>query len=70
MVETEFSVVRYHGDEQKAKAVYEGLKPLVAEDIADAVEYIVTRPPHVSINDIQINPAQQANTYISHRLKE
>lgn len=67
MVETEFSIVRYHGDEDKAKAVYKGLVPLSADDIADALEFIVTRPPHVMINDIQINPAQQANTYISHR---
>lgn len=67
MAETEFSVVRYHGDEEKAKAVYAGLIPLNAEDIADTVEFIVTRPDHVSINDIQINPAQQANTYIAHR---
>lgn len=67
MVETEFSIVRYHGDEDKAKTVYAGLIPLDAEDIADALEFIVTRPDHVSINDIQINPKQQANTYISHR---
>lgn len=68
MAETEFSLVRYHGDAEKAKAVYNGLTPLNAEDIADTVEFIVTRPAHVSINDIQINPAQQANTYISHRI--
>jgi len=67
MAETEFSIVRYHGDAEKAKAVYSGLTPLSADDIADAVEYIVTRPDHVSINDIQINPTQQANTYIAHR---
>lgn len=67
MAETEFSVIRYHGDEEKAKAVYAGLIPLNAEDIADTVEFIVTRPAHVSINDIQINPTQQANTYIAHR---
>lgn len=67
MAETEFSIVRYHGDTEKAKAVYSGLTPLNAEDIADALEFIVTRPAHVSINDIQINPSQQANTYISHR---
>lgn len=67
MVETEFSLVRYHGDETMAKAVYQGVEPLNAEDIADALEFIVTRPPHVMINDIQINPAQQANTYITHR---
>ncbi len=67
MAETEFSLVRYHGDEEKAKAVYAGLIPLNAEDIADTVEFIVTRPAHVSINDIQINPTQQANTYIAYR---
>ena len=67
MAVTEFSIVRYHGDTEKAKAVYNGLTPLNAEDIADALEFIVTRPAHVSINDIQINPSQQANTYISHR---
>ncbi len=67
MAETEFSVVRYHGDEEKAKAVYAGFTPLNADDIADTVEFIVTRPDHVSINDIQINPSQQANTYITHR---
>ncbi|MFV0472611.1 MAG: SDR family NAD(P)-dependent oxidoreductase [Paludibacteraceae bacterium] len=67
MAETEFSIVRYHGDEEKAKNVYAGLVPLQAEDIADAVEYIVTRPEHVEICDIQINPTQQANTYISYR---
>jgi NADP-dependent 3-hydroxy acid dehydrogenase YdfG len=67
MAETEFSIVRYHGDEEKAKAVYKGLIPLNAEDIADAVEFIISRPEHVCINDIQINPAQQANTYISFR---
>lgn len=69
MAETEFSIVRYHGDTEKAKSVYKGLVPLNAEDIADALEFIITRPDHVSINDIQLNPAQQANTYISVRNK-
>ena len=67
MAETEFSIVRYHGDEEKAASVYKGLVPLTANDIADALEFIVTRPPHVCINDILITPAQQANTYVSHR---
>ncbi|VBB46852.1 putative NADP-dependent dehydrogenase HI_1430 [uncultured Paludibacter sp.] len=69
MAETEFSIVRYHGDEEKAKGVYTGLTPLNADDIADAVEFIVTRPAHVEICDIQINPSQQANTYIAHRMQ-
>ena len=67
MVETEFALVRYNGDKDKAKAVYKGVIPLNAEDIADALEFIVTRPAHVSINDIQINPAQQANSYVINR---
>ncbi len=67
MAETEFSIIRYHGDEEKAKAVYAGLTPLNAEDIADAMEFVVSRPDHVQICDIQINPTQQANTYVAHR---
>lgn len=67
MAETEFSIVRYHGDEQKAKEVYKGIVPLDAEDIADALEFIVTRPAHVCINDILLTPAQQANAYVSNR---
>jgi len=70
MAETEFSIVRNHGDEEKAKVVYAGLVPLNAEDIADTVEFIITRPNHVSINDIQLNPVQQANTYVSYRKNE
>jgi NADP-dependent 3-hydroxy acid dehydrogenase YdfG len=67
MADTEFSLVRYHGNQEMANAVYKGLIPLSADDIADTVEFIISRPAHVCINDIQINPAQQANTYISHR---
>lgn len=59
-VETEFSIVRFHGDEGKAKAVYNGFDPLLAEDIADAVIYAVTRPAHVNINDMLIMPTAQA----------
>jgi len=65
--ETEFAMVRYHGDKAKADAVYSGLTPLNAEDIADAVEYIVTRPAHVNINDIFLTPARQANNYLFNR---
>jgi 3-hydroxy acid dehydrogenase / malonic semialdehyde reductase len=59
--ETEFSIVRFSGDEQKAKAVYHGFIPLSAEDIADAAWFIVSRPAHVCINDLVIMPTAQAN---------
>lgn len=62
MVETEFSIVRYKGDEERAKKVYEGLQPLTPEDIAETVYWVASRPPHVNINDIIIMPTVQANT--------
>jgi 3-hydroxy acid dehydrogenase/malonic semialdehyde reductase len=60
MVETEFSVVRFHGDEGRAGKVYEGMQPLSAADIADTVLWCVTRPPHVNVNTIEVMPVQQA----------
>lgn len=59
MVETEFSFVRFHGDNQKAAAVYEGLTPLYANDIAEAILFMATRPPHVNIDDMLIMPTAQ-----------
>lgn len=61
MVETEFSIVRFHGDEEKAKKVYMGLKPLTGEDIADAIFWMASRPPHVNITDMVLTPTAQAN---------
>lgn len=61
MVETEFSVVRFKGDEERAQSVYHNLEPLVAEDIAEAVWFAVSRPAHVNINDMLIMPTIQAN---------
>ena len=69
MVNTEFSLVRYKGDREKADKVYEGVKPLSAEDIASAIEFIVTRPDHVCINDMLIMPTQQAMPYYVQRDK-
>lgn len=60
MVETEFSIVRFNGDESRAKKVYDGFEPLIAPDIADAIWYVVSRPAHVNINDMLIMPTAQA----------
>jgi len=62
MVETEFSVVRFHGDEERAKKVYEGMQPLTAQDIAETIYWMASRPAHVNINDVIIMPTVQANT--------
>ncbi|MBI9072458.1 MAG: SDR family NAD(P)-dependent oxidoreductase [Melioribacteraceae bacterium] len=67
MVETNFSNIRFYGDEEKAKNVYKGLTPLFAGDIADAVIYCATRPPHANINEMVIMPSAQANSYVNYR---
>jgi serine 3-dehydrogenase len=67
LVETEFSVVRFHGDRDRAKAPYKGLKPLKGRDVAEAVLFCVTRPPHVNVNQIRILPTAQASTTLVHR---
>ena len=67
LAETEFSVVRFHGDEQKAKAPYQGLTPLRGEDIANLVWFAATLPPHVCINDLVVTPTAQANSTVVHR---
>ena len=67
MVETEFSTVRYHGDKEKAANVYKGLTPLNAEDVADAVEFLVTRPAHVNVNEMILVPTNQASAVYNYR---
>jgi NADP-dependent 3-hydroxy acid dehydrogenase YdfG len=67
MVETEFSLVRFEGDEAKAEKVYEGTTPLTAEDVADAITYVVTRPPHVDVDYVSIKPTDQATARDVHR---
>lgn len=61
LVETEFSIVRFKGDRERAAAVYHGLEPLVADDIADAVWYMASRPAHVHVADMLILPTAQAS---------
>ncbi len=67
MAETEFSLVRFNGDEEKAKTVYKGFEALTAENIADVVYYCATLPAHVCINDLTITPVQQANAFYTNR---
>ena len=66
-VETEFSLVRFKGDENKAAATYNGMVPLSGNDIADSIFYCTQLPDHVCINELNITPTQQANAYYTHR---
>ena len=66
-VKTEFSNVRFKGDSLKAKKVYEGLKVLSAEDVANAIFYMANVPDHVNISDLEILPNSEANTYVVNR---
>lgn len=66
-VETEFSLVRFKGDAEKAGKVYEGYEPLRAEDVAEAAWFITQQPPHVNINDILIMPTAQAAALVWHK---
>ena len=67
MVETEFSQVRFRGDEGRAAKVYENITPLTPDDIADAILYAVTRPAHVNISEVLITPLAQANSLLIQR---
>lgn len=66
-VDTEFSLVRFKGDTQKAADVYKGFTPLYAEDIAETILFVANRPPHVNIDDVLIMPTRQAFTRTIHR---
>jgi len=67
LADTEFSVVRYKGDEEKAKKVYDGFEPLLAEDVARIAWFIIKTPPHVCINDLEVTPTAQANAFLIHK---
>ncbi len=66
--ETEFSLVRFKGDADKAASVYNGFIPLYAENIADIVYYVATLPPSVCINELIVTPTAQANAYLFHKV--
>ncbi|HEX2045977.1 MAG TPA: SDR family NAD(P)-dependent oxidoreductase, partial [Gaiellaceae bacterium] len=61
LVETDFSLVRFRGDEEKARAVYEGVDAMTPDDIAECVLFALTRPPHVNVDEIVVKPLQQAS---------
>jgi serine 3-dehydrogenase len=67
MVETEFSIVRFGGDEERAKRVYAGMTPLTPDDVAETVLWCATRPPHVNIDEIILKPTDQASATLVHR---
>lgn len=67
LVETEFSVVRFAGDRERAESVYAGMTPLTAEDVAEAIRWAATRPPHVDVDEIVIRPRDQASAGNVHR---
>ncbi len=67
LVETEFSLVRFKGDSERAKKPYKGMKPLTGRDVAEAILFMLTRPPHVSIHDLLIMPTAQAAALTVHR---
>ncbi|HWE55565.1 MAG TPA: SDR family NAD(P)-dependent oxidoreductase [Acidimicrobiales bacterium] len=67
MVETEFSLVRFAGDQDRADAVYDGVHPLVADDIADIIAFVATRPSHVDIDQVTVRPRDQARVWLVNR---
>ena len=69
MVETEFSVVRFHGDRAAADRVYDGVAPLTGDDIAEAIAWAAQLPAHMNVNDMVLMPAQQAGAYYTCRKK-
>jgi NADP-dependent 3-hydroxy acid dehydrogenase YdfG len=70
MVETEFSVVRFGGDEERARNVYRGMTALTPDDIAETVLWVASRPPHVCIDEVIIKPTDQASATLVHRKKD
>lgn len=70
LVETEFSLVRFGGDRERAAGVYEGMTPLTADDVAECIVWAATRPAHVNIDEIVVRPRDQAAATVVHRRKD
>ncbi|KAB2961859.1 MAG: SDR family NAD(P)-dependent oxidoreductase, partial [Thermoanaerobaculia bacterium] len=69
LAETEFALVRYGGDAERARKLYEGMTPLAAEDVGEAIGWVATRPPHVNVDELVIRPRDQATAMLVHRRK-
>ncbi len=69
MVETEFSVVRLDGDQDRADAVYEGLTPLTADDVAECIRWATSLPSHVNVDQLVVKPRDQADAFRAHRTR-
>lgn len=67
MVETEFSLVRFHGDQDRANRVYQGITPLTPDDVAEVVVFCATRPPHVDVAEVLLLPTAQASATLAYR---
>ena len=67
MVETEFSEVRFHGDKERATNVYKGITPLTGEDIANAIDWMLSAPAHMNVNEVVLMPTPQAGSYYTYR---
>jgi NADP-dependent 3-hydroxy acid dehydrogenase YdfG len=70
LVETEFSIVRFRGDTDKAKAVYEGIRPLTADDVAECILFALTRPVHVVVDELVLMSIDQSSGARVHRRTE
>ncbi len=70
LVETEFSVVRFGGDRDRAQGVYQGMTPLTGDDVADVIVFAVTRPAHVNISDVMLLPTDQSSVFHTYRRAE
>jgi NADP-dependent 3-hydroxy acid dehydrogenase YdfG len=70
LVDTEFSKVRFGGDQQRADSVYRGMEPLTGDDVAECIVWAATRPPHVNIDEILVRPRDQARATLVHRRSE